>query len=351
MNPNKQYTGLGVDPIQAQYMIDQSRRQREIGNEMLQVPEQVHGWQGVLLHALKSYMGQKQMQGADKREKEAVSGLRDFYKNEQLRERSREELEAQRKRMAEFDKAKEERKRREQAAKSMGLEGRNLAEFMYTGKVPEQSTPTEFGYFLQNATPEQRDAFIARKAQGGSGQTINVNSGEEFTPFQEKLAAQQATLYGEWQREATAANSALSTLSDLERGMESLETGKIEEAKAIAGQYFGTDAASNMQAFNAKVGQLVMEELNKMKGPATEKEREYLQQLMPRVGNDSRANKEILRYLKDRNARAVTRFEQAQEYANQTGGLQGFQPQYQGSMFQAPEPQAEQGKDDPLGLR
>lgn len=195
---------------------------------------------------------------------------------------------------------------------------------------PEQTT------LMKNAmaagydpkTPEGQ-SFIRQQMMKSNAPTVNVNNGEKLSPMQDTLGKKNAEKYIDWENQAYAANETLAGLQQLREISQLQKTGKVEEAKALVGQLFGTEAGANMQAFGSVASSLVLQQAEKLKGAMSDGDIKLLEATMPQFGNDPRANEVIFGILERAAQRSIKRFEDADAYFQQNGKLQGFKSEFQ----------------------
>src|SRR5690606_19395668 len=102
---------------------------------------------------------------------------------------------------------------------------------------------------ISPGTPEYRQAIMQGIAKPSTN--VNVNSGDQSTQFQKKLGDKNAEKFIEWENEAWVANETMAKLQEMNKISELVNTGKMQEAIAIGGQWFGSDASTHMQTFRA----------------------------------------------------------------------------------------------------
>lgn len=183
-------------------------------------------------------------------------------------------------------------------------------------------------YEYAGTNPGFRSFLDADRASRGTRVTVNSGpQGPQATKFQEALGGKQAEQFVTWQQDAVTAQDAKAKLAALRQITALQQTGKVQEAQAIVGQYFGTAAGANMQAFNATVGPMVIDLASKLK-PLSNADIDFVRKSMPRFGNDPRANQQIMGLLESAADRQVKLYDQAAAYAEQNRSLDGFRPSY-----------------------
>ena len=177
---------------------------------------------------------------------------------------------------------------------------------------------------LKPGTAEYTQAMTQR-----SGQTINVDTGEKYTPFQEKAASKNAEKFNEWESQAIGANETLANISKLREISALQQTGKMNEAAATLGQWLGTDGGAAMQEFGAIQKKMMLDAAANLQGAMSDGEWAVLRAQMPAFGNDPRANEAIMNILTAASERSIKRYQSAADYVQQNGKLQGFRPEFE----------------------
>lgn len=173
-------------------------------------------------------------------------------------------------------------------------------------------------------------AAFLEKDRASRGTHVTVNSGPtgpQATKFQEALGTKQADQFVTWQEDAVAASEVKQKLQALRDITALQKTGKMQEAQAMIGQYFGTQAGANMQAFNATVGPMVIDLAAKLK-PLSNSDIAFVRSTVPRFGNDPRANEQIINLLGGAADRQIDLYERAATYGEKNRSLDGFRPTY-----------------------
>ena len=180
---------------------------------------------------------------------------------------------------------------------------------------------------LQPGTPEFQKA-IQVQMNKSNAPVVNVNNGKTQGVFEEALARGNAKKFNEWESKALASNEMLSKLGQIEQISQAQKTGKVNEALAMAGQWFGTAAGANLQSFNAIQKDLMLDAASNLKGAMSDGEWRVLQAKMPDFGDDQRANEKKLSILKGAAQRNINRYENASRYISKNGKMQGFKPEF-----------------------
>lgn len=172
--------------------------------------------------------------------------------------------------------------------------------------------------------PELADFDLQRRA--ASRPVTNINTGTQENAFQKALGQKDADAFVKMRDQATQAASTLTQADQLELILGAQKTGKVQEALAMAGQYFGTDAGANLQALKGVIQPLVLSQVKQL-GSGTgisDADRKFIESGMPGFGNDPRANERVLRIMRQTAQRKIDLYKQADEYVQKNGRLGGF---------------------------
>jgi len=188
--------------------------------------------------------------------------------------------------------------------------------------------PTEL---QRNMADPTTAAYLNKKAENSGVRVTNnmPTQGEIATEFQKKQAGKNAEKYNEWEAQAIGANETLANISKLKEISQLQNTGKAQEAAAMVGQWFNTDAASAMQQFGAVQKKMMLDAAARLKGAMSDGEWSVLQAQMPSFGNDPRANEVIMGILSSASERAIKRYQGATAHIEKNGKLQGFKPEFE----------------------
>lgn len=251
-----------------------------------------------------------------------------------------QEQKAQEMAMAEQDRAEQEYKRKL-------ADEQNKWEREHKGKMElknmEISAPTTMQRNLSNPVSA---AYMNAQLNKSNAPVVNVNNGEKLSAMQDTLGKKNAEKYIDWENQAYAANETLAGLSKLKQISQLQNTGKVEEAKALVGQLFGTEAGANMQAFGSVASSLVLQQAEKLKGAMSDGDIKLLEATMPQFGNDPRANQVVFDVLENAAQRSIKRFNDADAYFQENGKLQGYKPEFQFARNGQQQPQQEQINKD-----
>ncbi len=174
--------------------------------------------------------------------------------------------------------------------------------------------------------PDLAQLDLQRKTAGAARTT--VNAGNYQRPFETALAKADAEAYTQLRNRAGAAQQAQNSIDTLDSILGNAQTGKMNEALAMAGQYFGTEAGANFQATNAIVQEQVLNLMGQLKGPATDQDAARIEAQIPNMGTDPRARKVVFDYLRKKAAQDVETFSDADGFLRERGNLQGWVPRH-----------------------
>lgn len=212
----------------------------------------------------------------------------------------------------------------EEMAKAVVLGGIDPSDFKQDLTTLQKNTKAA-GYEL--GTPEAQ-AYIRQNMGKNTGSTVNVHSGETQSEFQKRIAGKDAEKFNEWENAAWSANETMNSIGQLRKISQLQNTGMANEALAMAGQIFGTEAAANMQAYNSIASNMVLQQAEKLKGAMSDGDIKLLRQTMPNFGNDPRANEVVYSVLEQASQRAISRYKNAAKHVDEHGELKGFRPEF-----------------------
>ena len=146
--------------------------------------------------------------------------------------------------------------------------------------------------------------------------------------FDRELGKADAQTYVQLRNNAGQAQQALNQIGNVEDILSLQQTGKAQEALALAGQYFGTEAGANMQALRGAIQPLVLAQVKQLGTGAgiTDADRKFIENGMPGFGNDPRANERVIRIMRQSSQANIKLFEEAENFRQQNGTLVGFNP-------------------------
>jgi hypothetical protein len=262
----------------------------------------------------------------------AIAMLASAFKGKKLDRKAGESLgEAMQRKFAEEARLKAveaDAEMRRDMAKEERAHGYRLDEKRAPGWEAPPTSVREYEY--ANQDPRFGNFLERDRASRGTHVTVNAGpQGPQSTKFQEALGGEQARKYVEWQQDAVTAAEAKQKIAALRHITELQRTGKVQEAQAIVGQYFGTQAGANLQAFNATTGPMVIDLASKLK-PLSNSDIAFVKTTVPRFGNDPRANAQILNLLEQAADRQIKLYDDAAKYAEDPAhrSLDGFRPAY-----------------------
>jgi len=137
--------------------------------------------------------------------------------------------------------------------------------------------------------------FKAQNNPQGVNIVNNMGGSNEFT---DKLDAADGEEFVRMRNAAVSAGRAEATLDVLEQIGASTDTGKVPALLAKAGEYLGTEAGASMQAYQAAVVPMILEQTSKLEGVISDKDMSVIESSMPSFSTDPRANKIILGILR-----------------------------------------------------
>lgn len=315
-NPNAMPTAASANAYQAQPVANMGTLEAQLGSEqqrrkmaeaLMQTGYiQNSGGAGVLAQLGSAWLGRK---AADRSDKKISELAREAFDAKNADDRQKTAIARQQK--------LEDEARQAEAAKDLkrspGWEG-------------APTSAREYGLAKDDPAYAQ---FLERDRQSrGTNVTVNSGpSGPQVTKFQGALGDAQAGQYIKWQEDSVTATEAKQKIAALRQITALQKTGKLQEAQALVGQYFGTQAGSNMQAFNAMTGPMVIDLAKNLK-PLSNSDIAFVEKSMPRFGNDPRANAQILDLLDGAADRQISLYDQAAQFAEKNRSLDGFRPSY-----------------------
>ena len=110
------------------------------------------------------------------------------------------------------------------------------------------------------------------------------------------LAQRRSKINTEINTNAQQARQRLPKLRKLLKSLDSFETGKLAQAKALAGPYIPGVDPSSEQIFISQVNKEVMSELNNFPGSISEKELDFAAKSTFNIGNTTEANRAIINH-------------------------------------------------------
>ena len=299
------------------------------------------GYLGALAMGVGGYLNKKKQDEAEEKQLEALQEIGLLRQSQGDWSQEQAQLKAQQERAVQAQKITSlSAIYGEDAAKAIVFGGAKPSDF----KKDETSLMKNLAAAgIEQGSPEYQKAILSQLNKSDAP-VVNVNSGETSTEFQKKLAGKNADSFSKWQDEAFAANETMAGISQMREISNLQSTGKMAEAQAIVGQYFGTQAASDMQAFNSIASSMVLQQAEKLSGAMSDGDIKLLESTMPQFGNDPRANETIYGVLERASNRAVKRFNDADMYVQEHGKLAGYKPEFKFSRTESKkQPQQKQG--------
>lgn len=158
--------------------------------------------------------------------------------------------------------------------------------------------------------PGYQDAALTRAKASGTNVTVSPTSVYNATE-----GAASKELYGDAAKRITAtydtadaSRARAQQIGQLNQILGDMDTNAATDWKASLASYANAiglpidkEQLATVEAARSASGQMVMQQLNAMKGPATEKEREYLQQISPAITN-TKQGRQAMQYIAERRA-------------------------------------------------
>jgi hypothetical protein len=152
-------------------------------------------------------------------------------------------------------------------------------------------------------------SFNDWRLQGKRAGATQVNVGAGENEFDKAIAKGQADMFGEMAKDAITARSDISRIGALRSNIEQLPGGFLGGAQALANQYgikIGPNA-SNVEAANAIISQLVPTQRVPGSGTTSDRDLELFKASLPRLSNTREGNALILDTME-----GMARYKQAQ---------------------------------------
>lgn len=198
--------------------------------------------------------------------------------------------------------------------------------------------PADPAVIAESKRRESEATLPARLAVAAAGRNAtNVNLPSQEKEYDKTVGKQFAETFGELQAGAREASSRNAQLDELDRLLSQAETGTLTPAltkvKAL-GKSLGmdlealgiTDDVGPLQAAQALSGQLALQLRNPeggagMPGAMSDKDREFLQAMVPGLGQTPEGRKMLIAAQKKVNQRSIQVAKLARDYANKNGRL------------------------------
>ena len=279
-------------------------------------------WAGGLAQVLGAFMGARMMRQGD----EKVS---DMLKREfELQGKQAEAKRAQ-------DLADEQRKMQQEIETQRQKDANK-----YKAEAENRAPP-------QYLDPKYQDFELRKAAAGRTNVSVNAAGGPQENSFQKTVGETDAKTYTGMRDAAFKATQTISSIDAVQRIMDAQRTGKWQEAQAIAGQFFGTDAGANYQEFNSQIPKMVLDIGESAKGTMSDSDRRLFEDAAPKFGNDPRANAAIIGILRRTNQRTIDNWQRAQKHVEKEGSLRGFQGDF--TSTEATQPALQRPQQTPSG--
>lgn len=296
---------------------ERGQRERQLAEALMgqgYVPNS--GALGAVAQVLSAYMGSK-------RDRKAGETIADAMRRDMEYQQQAQQYEGKRKA---FDEGPGKIMARAEQAQAIGLQGDAASEFALTGRMPRNAGPTSKERDFERA---QRDpayaAWLEKNAPKGT--TVNVSNVGQ-SAFDRELGKVDAQTYAGWRDNAVNAQKTLDQLGNVEQILSAAQTGKINEALAMAGQYFGTEAGANLQSLRGAIQPIVLSQVKQLGSGngITDADRKFIEAGMPGFGNDPKANERVIRIMRQSAQANLDLYNEADSYLQQNGSLRGFRP-------------------------
>ena len=194
------------------------------------------------------------------------------------------------------------------------------------GRIRAEQPTDQVRTLRELAANPELAAIDQRRRAAGAARTSITMPGQ--SAFDRELGKADAQTYVQLRNRAGEAQQALNQLSNVEEILSLQQTGRMQEAMALAGQYFGTEAGANMQALRGAIQPLVLAQVKQLGTGAgiTDADRKFIEAGMPGFGNDPRANQRVVRIMRQSAEANINLFEEAEKHRNDRGTLAGFNP-------------------------
>lgn len=212
-------------------------------------------------------------------------------------------------------------------AQQAGIDPQRLAEFAVTGKLGAAQKEPDALRTLRALAEDPNLAAADQARRKASASSVTVNQGGT-TAFDKELGKADAQSFVKLRDNAQSSANTLQRVGDVESILGSVQTGRVNEALARAGQIFGTDAAASFQSLKGAIQPLVLSEVRKLGSGngITDADRKFIQAGMPGFGNDPRANATVIRIMRTGALVDQEVFKAAQEHLATEGSLRSFNP-------------------------
>jgi len=274
-----------------------------------------------VLSGLGQFLGARRME--QRADDSMENAIREYFAIQNRKEDS------ERERKAAEDKAKYEADIAKAIAVARGTKQaeRDFAVPKFDASIGAWTDPTN-----RTITPDQSaQDFLMRKAQAGRSVTsVNMPAQVNENAFQKRMGEQDADAFVQWRDQAIAGRNLLQQANAIEQILGQQQTGRTQEAMALAGQYFGTEAGANLQALRGAIQPVVLAQVKQLGTGSgiSDADRRFIEAGMPGFGNDPRANAKVLDIMRKSAQRSIGQFEKAQAYVGEHNTLSGFMPDF-----------------------
>jgi hypothetical protein len=317
MNGYGQQTGFNPQLMQAIAQQEEMRHKQDMLNQAMQSQNGWGGGIGALGQAIAGFMSGRNNKKMAQGEADIQSQIQEFQAQQaqamEEKKRAAQDKAYNDKYQSAFELVKDPAK-----ARAVALGMSKLTDF--------QEKKTELERNLSN--PEVK-AYMEQRDKNKGVKITNNLGGKPATEMQKKMGAKYADKYEKWEGEAIAGNEMLGMLQQMQKIDQLQKTGKVQEAGALIGQWFGAEAGANMQTYNSLQKKMMLEAANKLSGAMSEGEWAILGQLMPSFANDPRANAQINKILSEAAERSISRFNSSADYFDKNQTLQGYRPPFE----------------------
>lgn len=296
-----------------------------------------------------------------------LSGLGQFFAARRMQERADEDLPTAMQRYFDLQNQRDAAERQQKEADERARYDADIAKAIAVARGTKQAErdfaaprfDASIGAWTDSTnrtiTPDKSaQDFLMRKAQAGRSVTsVNMPSQVNESAFQKRLGEQDAEAFVLWRDQAISGRNLLQQADVIEQILGQQQTGRTQEALALAGQYFGTEAGANLQALRGAIQPVVLAQVKQLGTGSgiSDADRKFIEAGMPGFGNDPRANAKVLEIMRKSAQRSIDQFGKAQSYVKDKGTLSGFMPDFAAPTAQAPgTPQAPRAPRPPAQL-
>lgn len=331
----------------------EARSRMQLANAIANTGYTGAGPLGAIAQVLNAYMGSKMAKDANEKYSDAAARIFEMENRMKVAQFYAEQDAKVRGAVAETRaKSQAEHDRLVALADELHLVGDERKELLVNGKTERQKLQlNESGVVFDPVTgqaridPEAQKASLAKATAGRSSVSVDMKG---QGAFQEELGKKDAATYTTYRDDAMAATDIKNRVAQLRQVLNAQQTGKTQEALALAGQYFGSEAGANLQATQKLVGPLVLKAAQQLK-PVSNSDMQNIERQMPNFGSDPKANEMALNILDAAADKQIGLYKEATDHVAKHNSLQGFQPSviYQQRQATASPPTSEPTATDP----